>query len=198
MPAAAAVLAVAWARAHLGLWYGWGDEGLSPNSPPAYPGERYDCSGFVWAAYYRGAGYHWHRGTADTEILLGRPVAFDQLIPGDLVQPHPGHIQLYAGHGLILEAPKRGLKTREVPLWGFHRATRLFANPVVSHGHPYPGHLIRYGARGPAVRAIQSRVHTAVDGIFGPHTRAAVERFQQAHHLHVDGVVGPHTWGAIF
>lgn len=32
-----------------------------------------------------------------------------------------------------------------------------------------------------------------VDGISGPHTRAAVMAFQSANHLAVDGIVGPHT-----
>lgn len=196
MPALAAERALAYARTKIGDWYGWGDEGPAPHGE--YPGERFDCSGLVWAGYYRGAGYHWQRTTADVQITLGHPVTFSQLIPGDLVQPHPGHIQLYAGRGLIVEAPHTGAQVRQVPLWGFHRAARLFANPVTPHGRPYPGHLIRYGARGPAVRLIQHVAGSAVDGIFGPHTRAAVERFQHAHHLQVDGIVGPHTWGAMF
>lgn len=181
-------LAIDYARAHLGDPYGWGKEG--PN--------EFDCSGLTWASYYHGAGYPWHRTTADVQGTLGHPVSLSQLIPGDLVQPHPGHIQLYVGARRIIEAPRTGLDVREVPMWGFWRAVRLLPAPVVNPGHPYPGHLIRFGARGPAVKLIQHKVGAHVDGIFGPHTRGAVEHFQHAHHLTVDGIVGPHTWGAMF
>jgi Putative peptidoglycan binding domain len=62
----------------------------------------------------------------------------------------------------------------------------------------YPGHLIRRGATGAAVRAVQAKVGAGVDGIYGPHTEAAVRRFQAAHHLAADGIVGPRTWAALF
>jgi peptidoglycan hydrolase-like protein with peptidoglycan-binding domain len=57
--------------------------------------------------------------------------------------------------------------------------------------------LLRVGSRGPAVRDMQRAVGTAVDGIFGPKTRAAVQAFQRRHRLAVDGIVGPQTWAAI-
>lgn len=78
-------------------------------------------------------------------------------------------------------------------------------NPVAP---PDPGTSIhptvRYGSRGPAVEELQQKLNDygvtpplAVDGIFGPLTRAAVVEFQQANGLAADGVVGPLTWGAI-
>lgn len=55
-----------------------------------------------------------------------------------------------------------------------------------------------YGSRGSMVRVVQKRLgHLAVDGIFGPRTRAAVRHFQRSHRLVVDGIVGPHTWYAL-
>ncbi len=62
---------------------------------------------------------------------------------------------------------------------------------------PWP--VVRYGDDGHPVRTLQRllRAHgesLAVDGQFGPITRAAVEHVQQAAGLIVDGIVGPHTW----
>ena len=36
-----------------------------------------------------------------------------------------------------------------------------------------------------------------IDGLYGPLTTEAVQRFQKAHALAVDGVVGPHTLGRL-
>jgi peptidoglycan hydrolase-like protein with peptidoglycan-binding domain len=65
---------------------------------------------------------------------------------------------------------------------------------------PWP--LVSQGATGHPVRTLQwllrARGHNvAVDGIFGPHTDAAVRAFQKQKGLSVDGIVGPHTWGAL-
>lgn len=40
----------------------------------------------------------------------------------------------------------------------------------------------------------KKRVQIAVDGIYGPQTRAAVKKFQKATGLTVTGRVGPRTW----
>src|SRR4051794_10619949 len=45
--------------------------------------------------------------------------------------------------------------------------------------------------------ALQSKLGLAVDGVYGPQSRAAVKRFQAAHGLEVDGVVGPQTMAAL-
>jgi peptidoglycan hydrolase-like protein with peptidoglycan-binding domain len=36
-----------------------------------------------------------------------------------------------------------------------------------------------------------------IDGVFGPVTKSAVEKFQQSDNLTVDGIVGPATWAAL-
>jgi len=63
--------------------------------------------------------------------------------------------------------------------------------------------LLRWGARGPAVATLQSRLNAAgfnpgpIDGVFGPQTQAAVRAFQASRGLVADGIVGPRTWGAL-
>jgi peptidoglycan hydrolase-like protein with peptidoglycan-binding domain len=72
---------------------------------------------------------------------------------------------------------------------------------------------VRSGSTGDAVRGVQEEFRfrdlsgspgggLALDGIFGPHTEAAVRGFQQALHTDVpsatvDGIVGPFTWRAL-
>jgi hypothetical protein len=68
----------------------------------------------------------------------------------------------------------------------------------------FPGRLLRLGLSGPDVKLVQGRLlqlgvaRLAVDGEFGPMTRAAVQAFQRAKGLEVDGVVGPRTWKALW
>ena len=62
---------------------------------------------------------------------------------------------------------------------------------------------LRQGSRGEAVVALQYLLTArgfstaGVNGIFGPHTRAAVMRFQASKKLSVDGIVGNQTWPAV-
>ncbi len=61
----------------------------------------------------------------------------------------------------------------------------------------YLGTVLRTGSRGPAVTALQTRLHIEADGWFGPQTRSAVNRFKRAHHLPADGVVRRAAWRAL-
>jgi zinc D-Ala-D-Ala carboxypeptidase len=62
------------------------------------------------------------------------------------------------------------------------------------------------GTSGEDVRQLQIRVSgypgygavLALDGVFGPGTKAAVTRFQQAYGLSADGVAGPQTFNTIY
>ena len=62
---------------------------------------------------------------------------------------------------------------------------------------------IEEGSTGPVVSWAQYRLvrlflsDQQIDGIFGPVTKAAVEKFQSYRHLTVDGIVGPVTWAAL-
>ncbi|HZI91645.1 MAG TPA: peptidoglycan DD-metalloendopeptidase family protein [Thermoleophilaceae bacterium] len=57
---------------------------------------------------------------------------------------------------------------------------------------------LKLGSEGELVSAVQRALQLPADGIYGPQTEAAVQRFQTARGLLADGVVGPATWGALF
>jgi peptidoglycan hydrolase-like protein with peptidoglycan-binding domain len=68
--------------------------------------------------------------------------------------------------------------------------------------------MVASGSTGDAVRGVQEEFQfrnlsgdpdqgLAVDGVFGPKTRATVRGFQQALGITVDGIVGPITWRAL-
>jgi hypothetical protein len=61
---------------------------------------------------------------------------------------------------------------------------------------PTAARVLRLGDKGDDVRALQQRLF-AVDGDFGPTTKAAVEAFQRQHGLNPDGVVGDATREAL-
>lgn len=111
--------AIAYARSKIGDPYHFGSTGPS----------TFDCSGLVQASY-KSAGVSLPRTTAG-QILIGTPVAKAKLVPGDLVFPDPGHVQIYTGNGNVVEAPRTGEKVREVAMWGFFTARHL---PLASGG----------------------------------------------------------------
>ena len=68
--------------------------------------------------------------------------------------------------------------------------------------------VVATSSTGDAVRGVQEEFRfrdlsgipgqgLAVDGVFGPKTRAAVRGFQQALRIAADGIVGPLTWRAL-
>jgi hypothetical protein len=59
--------------------------------------------------------------------------------------------------------------------------------------------FLRRGDQLPAVGVLQKLLNRGeaklvADGIFGPHTEAAVREFQRVRHMGVDGIVGKDTW----
>ncbi|MQY27111.1 hypothetical protein NRB56_26930 [Nocardia sp. RB56] len=85
------------ARSKIGAEYVWGASGPS----------NFDCSGLVqWA--YKQVGIDLPR-TSFEQSHVGKPIAFEELQPGDLViQNGGGHVAMYAGDGKILQAPQSG------------------------------------------------------------------------------------------
>lgn len=105
--------AIQFALAQVGKPYKWGATG--PDS--------YDCSGLAMAAY-RAAGIDITR-TTYTQALKGTGVSQAALMPGDLVFPDAGHVQIYLGNGRVVEAPHTGANVRVVNMWGFWKARRV-------------------------------------------------------------------------
>jgi cell wall-associated NlpC family hydrolase len=95
------------AKQFLGLHYLWG--GLSAWG--------YDCSGLTWAVY-RAHGITIPRD-ADAQFAAGTPVPLAKALPGDLLfYEHPvvGHVAMYLGGGMMIEAPNSRSEVRIVPV----------------------------------------------------------------------------------
>ena len=86
------------AATQLGKPYVWGAEGPS----------SYDCSGLTSWAFAR-AGVTLPRSSSQ-QALVGTPVSWNNLQPGDLVfYYHPvSHVGIYAGDGKFINAPESG------------------------------------------------------------------------------------------
>lgn len=111
---AGAAKAVRAALSRLGRPYVWGAAGP----------DRFDCSGLVQWAYAQ-AGLRLDRTTYD-QINDGIAVPRSRVLPGDLVFPHAGHVQMAIGDNLVVEAPHAGATVRISPL-GDHVVIRRVA-----------------------------------------------------------------------
>lgn len=105
--------AIGFALAQVGKPYRWG--GTGPDG--------YDCSGLTQAAW-KAAGVLLPRTTYE-QVLVGQPVARADLQPGDLLEPDPGHVQLYLGAGYVVEAQHTGTFILVDHAWGFWQARRV-------------------------------------------------------------------------
>ena len=83
---------VAYAKQFVGNPYKWGGNSLTKGC---------DCSGFVHLIYEH-FGFSTPRYSQSFKTV-GQPVAFENIKPGDIVV-YPGHVAIYAGDGIIVEA----------------------------------------------------------------------------------------------
>jgi cell wall-associated NlpC family hydrolase len=101
-PAAVGAYAVELAKRYLGVRYVWGG---------STPGEGFDCSGFVKYVYGQiGIALPHYAAWQWNQTVHVDP---SQLEPGDLVffEPKadgPGHVGMYVGNGVFIEAPHTG------------------------------------------------------------------------------------------
>jgi cell wall-associated NlpC family hydrolase len=111
------VIAIDYAIAQLGKPYVWG--GIGPTG--------FDCSGLVMQAY-RAAGFDLPRTTYE-QVYSGQPVYEpSQLEPGDLLFAEgsdpgpagaPGHVGMYVGDDLVIDAPHTGASVEVTGLAGW-------------------------------------------------------------------------------
>jgi cell wall-associated NlpC family hydrolase len=110
------VKAISFALAQIGKPYVWG--GTGPDG--------WDCSGLTMMAY-RAAGVTIPRGSI-AQSTVGQPVYdTNHLLPGDLLfiagsdgtVAAPGHVGMYLGQGVLVEAPRTGLTVQRSPLAGY-------------------------------------------------------------------------------
>ena len=124
----AAVTAIGYAAAQLGKPYIWG--GVGPAG--------YDCSGLVMMAY-EAAGVSLPRTTFQ-QVYAGTPVYSDsQLEPGDLLftpgsdgtAAEPGHVGMYIGSGLVIQAPETGQDIKITPFSGYWQESTVAIRRIV-------------------------------------------------------------------
>jgi cell wall-associated NlpC family hydrolase len=113
-------VAISYALRQLGKPYVWGGTG------PA----GYDCSGLVMMAY-AAAGVSIPRTTYQ-QVDAGTAVpSFSDLLPGDLLfeagsdgtPTNPGHVGMYIGDGLVIQAPYTGADIDLTPASQWQSAT---------------------------------------------------------------------------
>jgi cell wall-associated NlpC family hydrolase len=117
------VIAIGWALAQLGTPYSFGGDCTAAHSGDS--ARECDCSSLVMGAY-RAAGVNLPRVTGD-QVHAGTPVAsLADARPGDLIfipgsggsMTNPGHVGLYLGSGLLVQAPHTGDVVKISPAWG--------------------------------------------------------------------------------
>lgn len=116
-PSHAGLIAVAAAESALGTPYQYGGSCSAPHGPD--PSDWCDCSSLVQMAW-RAAGVNLPR-TTYAQWHAGTPVAsVSQLVPGDLIfipgsdatAAGPGHVGMYVGNGMLINAPDAGAVVR--------------------------------------------------------------------------------------
>ena len=172
-----------------------------------------DCSGlFVWAykqkgeSIYHGSNTIWKKycskqGTITNGMAI-KPGTAVFTVGSDGVR---GHIGLYVGDGLCIEAKgtQYGVVTSELSRWQEWGELKDVDYDMLAEEAKVARRTLRKGDSGPDVEELQlalnadPRYPTKVDGIFGSDTVTSVRAFQADHGLTADGIVGKKTWAKL-
>ncbi len=112
--------AMSWAVAQIGSWYQWGGTCKDPFGSSAMG--RCDCSSLTQQAYAHG-GVAIPRVARDQQHFGTEVANPADIQPGDLITipgadgtpAVAGHVGMYVGHGMVVEAPFTGAQVRLVP-----------------------------------------------------------------------------------
>jgi hypothetical protein len=116
--------AINYASAQIGKPYVFGTNGP----------DTFDCSGLTQAAYAHANPPVRLTHFTGTQVLEGVAVSKNSLIPGDLIFPDPGHVQLYIGGGRVIEAPHAGALVQERSMYGVWQARRVARDGLMATG----------------------------------------------------------------
>lgn len=115
------------AIAQVGKPYVWGARG--PTS--------FDCSGLMQFCY-RAIGLEIGYDTYEQAGMMQR-IPPSNLVPGDIIQPHPGHTVMWLGANTIVHAPQPGEVVRVQPLYFDLATATCFRVPGAEFGGSLPG-----------------------------------------------------------
>lgn len=93
------------AKKHIGVPYRWG--GTTPSG--------FDCSGYTSWVYRHAVGVTIPR-TSGAQATAGERISKSEALPGDLIYM-PGHIGIYAGNGMMYNAPSSGKTVSLAKIW---------------------------------------------------------------------------------
>ena len=135
--------------------------------------------------------------TGHHHLLIDTPLpALDQPIPNDF-----NHLHFGAGQTEADVTLSPGRHTLQLVLGDEDHVPHdppVMSQPInVIVADPDQRPVVRRGASGPTVAAMQALLGITADGAFGPETEHAVIEFQRGANLATDAIVGSATWKAL-
>lgn len=142
--------------------------------------------------------------TSPSRVVLDIPVmSWPQLKTGSTGTDVLAAQHMLRARGYLIKADGIFGAQTKAAVVAFQKAKHLLVDGVIGRQTwTALESTVRYGSTGAMVRAAQLQLndrglHVAVDGHFGPLTRAAVLTLQSKNWLPADGIVGPMTWESL-